>query len=76
MCEICELKQRIEVLEARVAVLEQRPNYVPYVPNPLYPWHEKDTTAPVYPTYPTGPVYPVYPNTWCCARNTHDEDGT
>ena len=67
MCEICKLKQRIEILEARIAVLEQNQVYVPYVPNPLYPWHDRDTTA---------PANPIYPTTWCCARNTHDEECT
>jgi len=65
MCEICELRQRIQVLEARLAVLEQRPNYVPYTPSPLYPWHEKTNT---------GDWTPQQPVTWCCARNTHEED--
>ena len=68
------LEERIKVLEDRVAILERLVTQPQTTPSyPLYPWHEKDTIAPVY---PTAPVYPIYPNTWCCARNTHEEEGT
>jgi hypothetical protein len=59
------LEERMLILENRMDMLEQ--NQAPYIPNPLYPWHEKKVDIGDFPPMPT---------TWCCSRNTHHDGET